>query len=284
MPTRHLVSLIAVLIAVGYAAVSQGNGPAYLPAYALISLLLVSWLHNRANVQQLKLTTHREANGFAGAVLLLPFKLANKKKRLKFGLQLTSSLGGSAAVGKLETEAEGAISIPSLKRGIYQVNTLEVASIFPLAVFRTRSQHPVSCTCYVYPEPLGDREIPLGGGMGTPEKTGEKINGDDFAGVRNYLVGESQRHIDWKAVARGQPMMVKQFESTSQREIWLSNGSLRTLDLEAQLSQMARWIMQSERAGLRYGLQWNGTRIAPAQGNTHYHRCLRELAAVPTLK
>lgn len=281
MPTRHMTSLAAVLLAVGYAAVSQGNGPAYLSAYALFSLALVSWLHNRSNVQQLELTTHRAVHGFAGAILLLPFKLRNKKKRLKFGLHLTSSLGGSATVGKLETSVDGIMSLPGLKRGVYQITALEVTSIFPFGVFRSRSRHPVSCECYVYPQALGEREIPSGVGVGQPENSGVKIPGDDFAGVRNYLPGESQRHIDWKAVARGQPLMVKQFESTTQHEIWLDSGSLRSLDLEAQLSQLTHWIMQGERAGIRYGLRLGGTRIPPGQGHAHYHRCLRELTAFP---
>lgn len=279
MPTRHMVSMIAVLIAVCYAAVSQGNGPAYLPAYALLSLLLVSWLHNKANVQQIELSTHREANSFAGAVLLLPCKLRNIKPRLKFGLKLTCTLGGTASVGKLGAqEAESTISIPALKRGIYQVTSLEVSSIFPLGVFRAKSRHPVLCECYVYPEPIGEKEIPKEAGVGKPESSGAKISGDDFAGVRTYVIGESQRHIDWKAVARGQPLMVKQFESTSQSEIWLDTRSLGSLGLEAQLSQLTRWIMHCERAGIRYGVSVGSFRVAPGQGNAHYHRCLRMLA------
>ncbi len=278
MPTRHLVSLIAVLIAVGYAAVSQGNGPAYLPAYALFSMMLVSWLHNRANVQALELTTHRDATGFAGAVLLLPFKLRNRKKRPKFGLNLTSSIGGSASVGKLETLVEGTISIPNLKRGIHLVSSLEVRSIFPLGIFRSCSRHPVSCECVIYPEAKGDRELSTNNGPGIPGNSGTRTAGDDFTGVRNYLIGDSQRHVDWKAVARGQPLMIKQFESVTQREVWIDSAAVSSLELESQLSQLAKWIVDCERAGFRYGLQAYGSRIAPASGNTHFHQCLRKLA------
>jgi len=276
-----MVSMVAVLVAVGYAAVSQGNGPAYLPTYALLSLLLISWLHNRANVQQLELTAPREAHGFAGAVLLLPFTLRNKKKRAKFGLQVRSSLGGNAKVGKLSGEMEGNISVPGLPRGIHQVAWLEATSIFPLGVFRSRTRKAVSCECAIYPEAVGELGLPVGTGSGQPEKTGVIMEGDDFVGVRTYLTGESQRHIDWKAVARGQPMMVKQFASTAKREIWLHNQDLRGVAYEAQLSQLARWIMQSERTGLRYGLSAFGASVPPGQGNTHYHRCLRALAALP---
>jgi uncharacterized protein (DUF58 family) len=280
MPTRHLVNWIAVLLGIGYAAVSQGNGPAYLPAYALFSLMLISWVHNRANVHQLELTTPRQANAFAGTVLLLPFKLRNRKKRIRLGLNLATSLGGSETVARLEDPLEGAISIPKLKRGLYQVEWLEVSSVFPLGIFRANTRHSVSCECAVYPEAIGDKEIPRDGFKGEPRNSGLRTSGDDFAGVRNYMVGESQRHIDWKAVARGLPLMVKQFESTAQSEVWLDASKLRELDFEVQLSQIAKWIVECERAGFRYGLQCNERHIPPAHGNLHFHRCLRELAAV----
>lgn len=282
MPTRHLLSLILVLIGVCYAAVSQGNGPAYLPAYALFSLLLISWLHNNANVRQMELTTHRTVNGFAGSVILLPFKLRNLKKRTKLGLTLTTNLGGKATVGRLETLVEGTVSIRDLPRGIHQIDFLQIDSIFPLGVFRSRFQHRVSCECIVYPEPRGEREISQADGKSLPGNSGTRTTGDDFAGVRNYQTGESQRHIDWKAVARGQPLMIKQFESIKQNEIWLDAASLNGMELESKLSQLAKWIVDSERAGFRYGLQCNGKSIAVGSGNTHFQRCLRELAASPT--
>lgn len=278
MPTRHAISFFLVLIAVFYAAVSQGNGPAYFPAYALFSLLLVSWIHNRASVRDLEITTQRRVHGFAGSVVLIPFKITNKKTRLKFGLHVTTNLGGKATLGRLETSLDGEVSIPDLKRGIYTIDWLGVTSIFPMGVFESKSRHPVQCECVVYPEPLGDREVPGGSGSGTPGNLGKRVPGDDFAGVKSYVVGESQRHIDWKAVARGQPLMVKQFETISHQEIMLSTETLHDIEIEARLCQLARWVVLSERAGIRYGLQIGGVRIQPGLGNTHYHHCLRTLA------
>ncbi len=278
MPTRHLVSFVLVLIAVFYAAVSQGNGPAYFPAYALFSLLLVSWIHNRANVLHLEVTTQRRTHSFAGSVVLIPFKIINKKPRLKFGLRMATNLGGNATIGRLEGTTENEVSIPDLKRGIYAIKSFAVTSIFPMGVFESKSIHPVECECVVYPEPVGEAEMPSGNGSGIPGARGKRVPGDDFAGVKAYTVGESQRHIDWKAVARGQPLMVKQFETISHEEIVLNGDNLRELELEARLSQIARWVVLSERAGVRYGVQIGGHRILPGLGPTHYHHCLRLLA------
>lgn len=273
-----MVSLLAVLAAVGYAAISQGNGPAYLPGYALISLMLVSWMHNRANVREIEISLARSANGFAGGLLLIPFKLRNVGTRPKFGLVIRVAGGGAAKVPRLETMVDGSLSLPVRMRGCFKIEGVTISTVFPLGVFEARKTWPATCEYYVYPEPKGDEPLPGKTGFNTPQKTGKRIAGDDFAGVKNYIVGESQRHVDWKAVARGMPMMIKQFETITREEFWLEWDFLPALEVEGRLSQLAQWIVASERAGNRYGLRLPGTRIEPGQGDSHYHRCLRSLA------
>jgi len=38
---------------------------------------------------------------------------------------------------------------------------------------------------------------------------------EDFSGLRSHTPSDSPRHIAWKAVAREQPMLTKQFTGTS---------------------------------------------------------------------
>src|SRR5207245_1162960 len=68
-----------------------------------------------------------------------------------------------------------------------------------------------SRTYIVYPKPGGDVRLPssfVHRREGNPLT--EPGEGDDFAGLREYVHGESQRHMDWSAVARGQPLMIRQ--------------------------------------------------------------------------
>ena len=105
--------------------------------------------------------------------------------------------------------------------------------------------------------------------------------GDDFAGTRAYQSGESQRHIDWKAVARGQPLLVKQWAGEADQTLHLDWASLSHLDVEARLSQLTRWVLIAERTGASYGLRLPEITIAPARGDVHFHNCLRALALHP---
>jgi len=44
------------------------------------------------------------------------------------------------------------------------------------------------------------------------------------------------------------------------------------------LSQLCRWVIDAENAGLRYGLLIPGNKIAPDRGPKHHATCLEALA------
>jgi uncharacterized protein (DUF58 family) len=96
--------------------------------------------------------------------------------------------------------------------------------------------------------------------------------------VRDYVPGESQRHIDWKAVARGQPLMTKQFTAEADGAVHLDFSAIAFAGTEERLSQLALWVIEAERAQRSYGLRLPGTEIPPAAGQSHFHQCLRALS------
>ena len=55
-------------------------------------------------------------------------------------------------------------------------------------------------------------------------------------------------------------------------------AQLRSLDEEARLSQLARWVVDAEAHGERYGLTLPGMQLGPDRGPEHRHRCLAALA------
>jgi uncharacterized protein (DUF58 family) len=86
------------------------------------------------------------------------------------------------------------------------------------------------------------------------------------------------RHINWKAYAREAGLLVKQFGTTRAPELWISWHSTTERDTESRLSQLCRWLLDADAAGLAYGLQMPGLRIEPARGEAHRRHCLEILA------
>jgi uncharacterized protein (DUF58 family) len=85
--------------------------------------------------------------------------------------------------------------------------------------------------------------------------------------------------VAWKAVARSQKMLTKQFSGEAASELWLDWAALPAgLDVEARLSRLAGWVLLAERTGALYGLRLPGVELPPGQGESHSGACLRALA------
>ena len=164
-------------------------------------------------------------------------------------------------------------------RGEHQIKTLRLECVYPLGFLRAFRSVTTPQHFLVYPRPAGDPDFPVErAGSGENKIQPDLGEGDDFAGVRPYILGESQRHIDWKAVARGQKLMTKQFSTENRGSLYFDLASARFASIEDRLSQLTLWVIEAERAGRPYGLRLPESEIAPSHGHAHFHRCLRALA------
>ena len=159
------------------------------------------------------------------------------------------------------------------------MQTLGLTSCYPLGFVRASRRFVSNQTYLVYPKPAGNPELPTNRSRFADNRVQQGIDhGDDFAGVRAYVPGESQRHVDWKAVARGRPLMTKQFAAETKGALYLDFSELHFSDVEEKLSQLTLWVIEAERARQPYGLCLPGVKIFPAFGQMHFHHCLRALS------
>jgi uncharacterized protein (DUF58 family) len=171
------------------------------------------------------------------------------------------------------------LRFPARHRGEHKIEKLDLTSCYPLGFVRASKKVVSNQTYLVYPKPAGNSQLPTTHSRFADSRTEQSFGpGDDFAGVRDYVPGESQRHIDWKAVARGQPLMTKEFAAETKGAVRLDFFELRFPDTEEKLSQLTLWVIEAERARRPYGLRLPGIEISPALGQMHFHRCLRALS------
>src|SRR5215472_4959178 len=111
-----------------------------------------------------------------------------------------------------ENAARLTLRFSARQRGEHKIEALDLTSCYPLGFVRASKRLVSNQTYLVYPKPAGNPQLPTNRSGLASSWVQQSIGpGDDFAGVRAYVPGESQRHIDWKAAARGQPLMTKQF-------------------------------------------------------------------------
>jgi uncharacterized protein (DUF58 family) len=282
-PTAGFAGLVFVLSAMWYAASSQNNTAVYLLFFALTAVFLVSIPHTLINLAGVTVTLESVQPAFVGQEVSLPLEVMNDSRAIRHGIELGLS-GSDRERQRIDyipaaKAARVTLRFPARQRGEHRVETLCLTSAYPIGFIRFLKKFSSSQTYIVYPKPAGDVGLPTSfvhrsGGRPLTE-FGE---GDDFAGIRAYVPGESQRHIDWRAVARGQPLMTKQFTAEAEGVVYLDFSPLHSADVEERLSQLALWVIEAERARRPYGLRLPGVEIPPAIGQMHFHQCLRALS------
>jgi uncharacterized protein (DUF58 family) len=282
-PTAGFAGLLFVLGAMWYAASSQNNAAVYLLLFVLTAVFLVSIPHTLINLAGVTVTLESVQPAFVGQEVSLSLEIMNDSRAIRYGIELAVS-GSNRKRQRIDyilahKAARVTLRFPVRQRGEHSVETLYLTSDYPFGFIRFLKKFASSQTYIVYPKPAGQVRLPSSFVLrrdGRPlTEFGE---GDDFAGVRPYVHGESQRHIDWRAVARGQSLITKQFTAEAEGVMYLDFSALRSADVEEKLSQLALWVIEAERARRPYALRLPGTQILPAVGQAHFHQCLRALS------
>ncbi len=281
VPNRNAIGLFAVLGGMWYAGVTQSNGAAYLLCFVLASVAAVSTIHAWANLKGVTIEADGIQAVFVGEEIHVPLRASSARAREHFGIRAVPLSGGTAAIFP-SLPRQGAVAdimrARAVQRGSFATLAVRIESRFPLGFFTARRKIQLAARHYVYPAPIGSRPLPVSLAPARVGRDGTRTEGDDFGGVRAWRTGESQRHIDWKAAARGQPLLIKQWSGDADTTVLLDWESLADLAPEARLSQLARWVVQAERGGCQYALRLPGISLPSMRGEAHYHACLRRLA------
>jgi uncharacterized protein (DUF58 family) len=96
--------------------------------------------------------------------------------------------------------------------------------------------------------------------------------------LRSYRAGDSPRMIAWKALAREQGLLTKEFSAMASSELWIDWADARAPDVEGRLAILTHWVLQADGFGQAYGLRLPARRIDADRGEAHRARCLEALA------
>jgi uncharacterized protein (DUF58 family) len=282
-PTAGFGALLFVLGAMWYAASTQNSAAIYLLLFMLAAVFLVSIPHTLINLTSVTVRVESAKPTFAGDDVCLPVEIMNTSRATRYGIEvvLPDADKTRERVDCIARESAARLTLrfAARHRGEHKIETLGLTSCYPLGFVRASRRFVSNQTYLVYPKPAGNSQLPTNRSRFADSWVQQSIeHGDDFAGVRAYVRGESQRHIDWKAVARGQPLMTKQFAAETKGAVYLDFFELRSGDVEEKLSQLTLWVIEAERARQPYSLRLPGTEISAALGQIHFHCCLRALS------
>jgi uncharacterized protein (DUF58 family) len=269
----------------------------YLLTFLVASMAVVGMYQTHANLAQVVLRAVRVEPVYAGEVAAFEITVTNPTTVDRFALRFSFAPPRSArhmfARGErddaepqtvsIELPARGlrtvAVPLPAPLRGRLPAPRVTIETRFPFGLWTAWAYLTPALVGMVYPAPESDAPpLPLAAG-GSGDGHGMAASGDDFAGVRPYQAGDAPRMIAWKLAARSDDLSVKQFESTGGGELMLDYDALpATLDAEARLSRLTRWVLDADAANVRYGLRLPDALVFMGEGLEHRAQCLTALA------
>ena len=280
LPTRFGLLFAALLVVQLLAAINYSNGLAYALTFLLGSLAVVSMLYTHRNLLRLRLSASACAPVFADEIATFRIHLTNDSDTPRFGIAV---MNGKKEIARVDIPARGSadvnLSVAAVKRGWLMLPELIVTTQFPLGLLYSWSRRlALHHSCLVYPRPAHPTPLQTLAVESLEAVSGLKAGGDDYIGAREFHPGDSPRHVDWKAVARGESWHVKQFGAGYQATAWLDCDTLEGFDTETRRAVLTRWVLDAEHDGMLYGLRLPEQTLNPSNGEAHQHECLKRLA------
>jgi len=276
-PFGFLYALTVFTMLVG--SMNYNNSLGLALTFLLTGVGLVAMHHCHRNLQGIVISGVQASEVFAGDRLALTVGCENPTAVPRHGLQFQCD-AESAGLDILEARGRGlaTIHLPTTTRGVLRPERLLVNTRFPFGLFRAWSWFYLPLEAVVYPRAHGSQRPPASIGPDHAGLEAQRRGEDDFRGFRSYHPGDSPKHIAWKALARGAPLLVKEHAGASGAPLMFELEQVEGSDLERRLSQIARWIVDAEHQARAFGLSLPGAHLAPATGAAQRRRCLTALA------
>lgn len=288
MPTGFGVLFFVSIVIMLLVGATYSNNLVNLLAFFLLAISLVAMVQTHNNLKNVRLRSVSAESGFAGSTITLITALENTGTATRFHIEARPERL------RFEREPDNTQPLPSRAtlrlmsfysvqtRGRHNVRRLKITTVYPVGLFRAWMWLSADTSYLVYPRPQGDRPVPEAK-LESPEGPRQQSHrgGEDFHGHREYRPGDSARRIDWKALARGRPLLVKEFDEGDPAALVFDYDSLHGLSREERLSQLSAWIETAKRQRLAYALRLPHILIPAGDDIRHHERCLEELATFP---
>ena len=279
LPTRAGVGYGLLLILMLVAGLNYANSTALFLSFLLIGFTLVAMHQCHRNLLGAQLVAATAPPTFVHRPGTLTLTFENSATAARF--RIAAGVGEEpVAPTDLPARGRGRIDLPvtASRRGVVRIDRLHLITTHPFGLFRAWTWVHAPIEMLVYPRPNGSLPMPTHHGTKAGTRSVTNTGADEWMGLRPFRDGDSPRQVDWKAYAREAPLLVKEYSATGSELRMFDFGALSNLQLETRLEQLARWVVDAEEGGERYGLRLPDNYIKPDRGPEHRHRCLAALA------
>lgn len=286
LPSRQGIIFAVVLMLMLIGSINYSLSLGFVLTFLLVAMGFNTMVYTFRNLANLRLSATHTPSVFAGENACFTVCIENPGRAGRHSIGLTRDrIESTFTEVPAQQTVFASIGIPAAHRGVLRPGRLTLFTRYPLGLYYTWAYLELDMQCIVYPRPappglpLPPAEPNLG--QGAHHGQGQ----EDFTGLRPYRPGDSPRHIAWKAAARGQGLLTKQFSGRADTELWLDWRQLPAqMEIEEKLSRLTRWALDAHALGMSFGLRLPDTTISIASGEAQLERCLEALALFDVAK
>ena len=278
LPTRAGVGFAATLFAMLLASINYSLSLGFALTFLLAGVGLASIFHTFRNLLHLELRDGASHRAHVGEPLRFELLLRDTSSRARPSMVVRCNDSGHRV--NLDADTRGCVTVThrATERGWRSIGRIVIETTYPLGLVRAWSVLTPAQRALVYPA-LELNAPPPPTMDGDEESAGQRQGDDDFSGLRAHQATDSPRRIAWKAVARGDTLVSKDFVGARGAGLALDWHRLPAgMDIEARLSRLARWVVDGAQAGHTYSLTLPGKTFGPARSAQHRDTCLEALA------
>lgn len=280
LPTRFGYLFGVMLFFLFLAAVNYQNSMAFVLTFMLTALAIISLWQTHKNLLGLEVVLQTPRPVFNGEHCEFVFRFShhNNAFRYAIGVQYASQAPAYTTI-QPEGIARAVLKIPTRKRGQFRPKGCVVFTRYPTGLFHAWSFLRFDTPILIYPKPTSATILQETMVAQYDGKTSTStIEGDDFAGLREHRVGESLRHISWKAYAQGKGLLTKTFQGQARPSLWIDWFQISEDSVETRLSHMTALVILAENENQKYGVKLPGITIEQHSGTAHKQACLQAIA------
>jgi len=279
LPTGVGFVFAIMVFAMLLGSMNYNNNLSFVLTFILIGVGFVSMHQCQRNLVGLELTFAGTEPVFAGQTLRFGIAVTNRSKSTRYGIRLMHDDAQSEMHDLRPGESRVfVLPVPTEQRGWVSLDRFGVRTLFPFELFRAWAWLHMDISGLVYPHPAEHAPEPPPTTVAHGHRQHDARGEEDFAGLRKYQVGDSPRHVAWKAFARNGQLLSKQFAGADTSSQWFDFDDVVANDTEDRLSILTRWVVNADRKQEDYGLRIPGAEFEPAHGETQRRACLETLA------
>jgi len=280
VPTVFGGYLAMMMMAILLGAMNNGNNAALLFSALACGMLLLTLLMTHHRLSGLRVLSVHAFPSHEGDPVVVRLAMDHRSKKERMGINVVLGMAHTGVNVPAHEPINVDLRVPSLPRGIHPMGRLRIYTKRPLNIARAWTWIWPEQGFLIYPRLETNAPAPPGRGEEQSSDRAARI-GIDVHHLRDYRHGDALRDVAWKASAKANKLMTREYETQGGGLRKLHWQDVLDLPTEQALSRLASWVVQADQQGLTTELTLPGEVIGPARGSQHRHACLTALAKVP---